>query len=81
MNSAVHAPLEDMWLVRNEVLHVMPVPPVDVYVRFLSSYLASLTSMAVDPNVDQVKGKTVLSSCSPRTHVACNNSSPSDNMS
>ena len=44
-----------IWYVRNEVVHAKPAPPVEVSVRFLSSYLASLQALELDSN-EQLKG-------------------------
>uniref|UniRef100_A0A8R7VCU9 RNase H type-1 domain-containing protein n=1 Tax=Triticum urartu TaxID=4572 RepID=A0A8R7VCU9_TRIUA len=43
--------------VRNEIVHAKQPPPVDVFVRFLSSYLSSLNSIHICSSDALVKGK------------------------
>lgn len=44
---------------RNEVLHSKQPPQVDVFVRFLASYVSSLISRQSNPNVDPIQRKTI----------------------
>ena len=48
------------WYTRNEVVHYKPVPQMDVSVRYLQSYLASLMAIKNDSGADLVKGKTYI---------------------
>lgn len=64
-----------IWYVRNELVHFKPAPPLDVSVRFLSSYLSSLQSIATRSGDVHVKGKAPLQYRFPLTAHACNNAS------
>ena len=54
-----------VWYVRNEVVHAKPTPPIDVWVRFLSSYLDTLSSIRVNPNAVLFIGKMAVNHCFP----------------
>lgn len=68
-----------MWYVRNEIIHAKPAPPMEVSCRFLASYLESLQSIAIDPNVDMHSGKIPISTCYPLMVDTCNNNTPLGN--
>ena len=68
-----------IWYVRNEIIHAKPAPPVEVSCRFLASYLESLQSISIDPNVKMHIGKTPVSTCYPLMVDTCNNDTPFGN--
>ena len=49
-----------IWFVRNELVHHKRPPPMEVSVRFLSSYLSSLSAINSNPSDDPIKGKAML---------------------
>ena len=62
-----------VWYVRNEVIHAKPAPPIDVSVRFLSSYLDKLSSIRANLNADLFKGKMAVNHCFPLLQDVCVN--------
>lgn len=60
-----------VWYIRNELVHAKPAQHVDVSVSFLSSYLDTLSSVRLNPNVDFINSKMVVNHCFPQLQPAC----------